>query len=102
MSEHDEFLSTIVAETAQIGGIEQGGGAAVLGRRIVELAGAQGGGALAIEPDRCDRCSGCGRLASPALIRPSVFGPILPAQRRNRSGVHSAQRELSILGLASR
>ena len=35
-------------------------------------------------------CSGCGRLASTALIRPSVLGPILPAQRRNRSGVHSA------------
>ena len=35
-------------------------------------------------------CSGCGRLAITALIRPSVFGPILPAQRRNRSGVHSA------------
>ena len=35
-------------------------------------------------------CSGCGRLASTALIKPSVFGPILPAQRRNRSGVHSA------------
>jgi hypothetical protein len=52
MSEHDEFLSTIVAVTAQIGVIEQGGGAAVLGRRIVELTGAQGD-ALAIEPDRC-------------------------------------------------
>jgi hypothetical protein len=47
------FLSTIVAGTVQIGVIEQGGGAAVLGRRIVELAGAQGGDALAIEPDRC-------------------------------------------------
>src|SRR3984885_15696458 len=32
-------------------------------------------------------CSGCGRLASTALIRPSVLGPILPAQRRNRFGV---------------
>jgi hypothetical protein len=26
-------------------------------------------------------CSGCGRLASTALIKTSVFGPILPAQR---------------------
>ena len=36
--------------------------------------------------------SGWGRLASTALIKASVFGPILPAHRRNRSGVHSAQR----------
>src|SRR5271168_2981762 len=30
-------------------------------------------------------CWGCGRLASTALTRPSVFGPILPPQRRNRT-----------------
>src|SRR5271166_1050860 len=36
-------------------------------------------------------CSGCGRLASTALIKPSVFGPILPAQRGNRSGVHTGK-----------
>lgn len=34
-------------------------------------------------------CSRCCLLASAALIRPSVLGPILSAHRRNRSGVHS-------------
>jgi hypothetical protein len=39
MSEHDEFLSMIVAGTAQIGVVEERVGAVVLGRRIVGLAG---------------------------------------------------------------
>ena len=117
MSEHEDFLSIVVAGTAQIGVIEQRGGRIVFGGRVVGLAGEQGGDALAVEDAQFDGsrarrpqrgrtsspryerriprqvrnpCSGCFRLASTALIRPSVFGPILPAQRRNRSGVHSA------------
>lgn len=37
-------------------------------------------------------CSGCGRLARTAAIKPSVYGPMDAAQRRKRSGVHSAYR----------
>ena len=106
----------VVAGTAQIGVVEEGGRTAVLGGSRVVFAGEEGGDALAIEDAQFDGagrdrleaggieaaigarmprqvrnpCSGCGRLASTALIKPSVFGPILPAQRRNRSGVHSA------------
>ena len=106
----------VVAGTAQIGVVEEGGGTAVLGGSGVAFAGEEGGDALAREDAQFDGagrhrldagrveaaigaqnaqagrnpCSGCGRLASTALIKPSVFGPILPAQRRNRSGVHSA------------
>src|SRR5271170_7383891 len=117
MSEHEGILSMIVAGTAQIGVIEQRGGRFVLGGRVVGLAREKRRDALAIEGAPSSRaraetastraasmpryerrmprqvrnpCSGCGRLASTAVIRPSVFGPILPAQRRNRSGVHSA------------
>src|SRR6516162_7742535 len=35
-------------------------------------------------------CSGCGRWESTAMTSPSVLGPIERAQRRKRSGVHSA------------
>jgi hypothetical protein len=54
MSEHEEFLSMIVAGTTQIGVIEQGGGRIVLGGRVVGLAGQQGGDALAIEDAQFD------------------------------------------------
>ena len=103
----------VVAGTAQIGVVEERGRTA--GHRVA-LTGEQGGDALASEDAELDGagrhrfqvarveaairaqnaqevrnpCSGCGRLASTALIKPSVFGPILPAHRRNRSGVHSA------------
>ena len=106
----------VVAGTAQIGVVEERGRTAVLGGSGVAFAGEEGGDALAIEDAQFDGarrhrfdadrieaatraqnakagaepCSGCGRLASTALIKPSVFGPILLAQRRNRSGVHSA------------
>ena len=105
----------VAAGTTQIGVIEKRGGTAFPGRGVVRLAREKGGDALAVEDaqfegagrDRFEAsrieaaverrmprqvrnpCSGCGRLASTALIRPSVLGPILPAQRRNRSGVHS-------------
>ena len=95
--------------------VDERDGAAVRARRV-ELAGKEGGDALAVEDAQFDGsgrdrleaggsrprkarrmprqvrnpCSGWGRLSSTALIKPSVFGPTLPAQRRNRSGVHSA------------
>jgi hypothetical protein len=84
--------------------VEERGGAAVLGGGMVRLAAEEGGDALAIEDAQFDGAGrhrfdadgveaaigaqntktgaeplfGCGRLASTALIKPSVFGPILP------------------------
>jgi hypothetical protein len=49
MSEQEEFPSMVVAGTAQIGVIEQGGGRIVLGGRVVGFASEQRGDALAIE-----------------------------------------------------
>src|SRR5271157_6131734 len=57
MSEHEDFLSMVVAGTAQIGVVEEGGGTAVLGRRVA-LTGEEGGDALAIEDAQFD---GAGR-----------------------------------------
>jgi hypothetical protein len=49
MSEHEDFLSMVIAGTAHIGVVEQRRLAAVLGRRFVALPGKEGGDALAIE-----------------------------------------------------
>ena len=105
----------VVAGTGQIGVVEERGGATVLGG-AVRLVGEERSEALAIEDaqfhgarrhrfdaDRIEAATraqnaeagaeplfGMRPAGSTALIKPSVFGPILPAQRRNRSGVHSA------------
>src|ERR1700689_2900915 len=49
MSEHEDFLSMVVAGTTQIGVIEKRGGTAFPGRGVVRLAGEKGGDALAVE-----------------------------------------------------
>ena len=49
MSKHEDFLSMVIAGTAHIGVVEQGGLAAVIGRRLVALLGEKGGDALAVE-----------------------------------------------------
>ena len=54
MSEHEDILSMVVAGTAQIGVVEERGGTAVLGRRVVAFAGEKGGDALAIEDAQFD------------------------------------------------
>jgi len=54
VSEHEDFLSMVVAGAAQIGVIEERRGTAVLGRRIVVLAGEKGGDAFAIEDAEFD------------------------------------------------
>lgn len=109
-------LSMVVAGTAQIGVVEERGGTAVPGGGAVWLAGKEGGDALAMEDAQFDGAGGdrleAGRVEAaigaqnaeagaeslfgmrPAgehgADQPSVVGPILLAQRRNRSGVHSA------------
>ena len=42
MSEHEEFLSVVIAGAAQIGVVEQRDGRIVLGGRVVWLAGEKG------------------------------------------------------------
>ena len=104
-----------VARAADIGVVDHCR-ALCLARRAIEVVGEDGSNALVVE--RADRdgagsnpsaraglsprkrrkmprqvrkpCSGCGRWASTARISPSVSGPIERAQRRKRSGVHSA------------
>jgi len=49
VSEHEDFLSMLVAGTTQIGVIEKRGGTAFLGRVVVRLAREKGGDALAVE-----------------------------------------------------
>src|ERR1700752_3930861 len=49
VSEHEDFLSMVVAGTTQIGVIEKRGGTAFLGRGVVRLAGEKGGDPFAIE-----------------------------------------------------
>ena len=49
VSEHEEFLSIVVAGATQIGVVEQWDGAAVLGGGVVGLSSEQRGDALAIE-----------------------------------------------------
>src|ERR1700761_5295778 len=49
VSEHEDFLSMVVAGTTQIGVIEKRGGTAFPGRGVVRLAGEKGGDALAVE-----------------------------------------------------
>ena len=58
MSEHEDFLSMVVAGTAQIGVIEQRGGTAFLGGGVVGLAGEKGGDALAIEDAQFEGAGG--------------------------------------------
>ena len=58
VSEREDFLSMVIAGTAQIGVVEERRGTAVLGRRIVVLAGEKGGDAFAIEDAEFD---GAGR-----------------------------------------
>ena len=53
MSEHEDFLSMVVAGTAQIGVVEERGRTAVIGRRVA-LTGEEGGDALAIEDAQFD------------------------------------------------
>src|SRR5208337_706654 len=53
VSEHENFLSMVVAGTAQIGVVEEGGGA-VLGGSWVAFAGKEGGDALAVEDAQFD------------------------------------------------
>ncbi len=52
--EHADLLSMVVAGTAQIGVVEERGGTAVVGRRVVGLTGEKGGDALAIEDAEFD------------------------------------------------
>ena len=49
MSKHEDFLSMVIAGTAHIGVVEQGGLAAVVGRRFVAFLCEKGGDALAVE-----------------------------------------------------
>ena len=107
MSEHEDILSMVIAAATQIGVVEQRGGTAVLGGGAVGLSGEERGDALAVEDAQFDGAGGdrlnaahiepairaqdsqagaeplFGDAAGTALIKPSVFGPILPAQRRN-------------------
>ena len=102
----------VVAGTAQIRVVEEGGGA-VLGGSWVAFAGEEGGDALAIEDAQfdgagrhrfdADRIEAAVRAQNAKAGAEPLFGmrpagehgadqafPILPAHRRNRSGVHSA------------
>jgi hypothetical protein len=58
MSEHEDFLSVVVAGAAQIRVLEQRGGRIVVGGRVVGFAGEEGGDALAVEDAQFD---GAGR-----------------------------------------
>src|ERR1700739_2326401 len=58
MSEHEDFLSMVVAGTTQIGVIEKRGGTAFRGRGVVRLARQKGRHARAVEGAQCE---GAGR-----------------------------------------
>jgi hypothetical protein len=69
------FLSVVVAGTAQIGVVEERGGAAVLGGGAVQLAGEEGSDALAIENAQFDGAGRdrleAGRVTSMCFVTPS-------------------------------
>ena len=58
VGEHEDFLSMVVAGTAQIGVIEKRGGTAFPGHGVVRLAREKGGDALAVEESEFERAGG--------------------------------------------